>query len=359
MPESSDRKKVMADLRTTAFDPEFSPGARSAVRTCLGLRPDERITIITDRETLAIAASLVAEVDRIGAEAGVFVLEDAAARPLSGMPAEILEDLALSRVSIFAAQAQEGELRSRMQIFDLVHRHRIRHGHMVNISDRIMREGMRADFAAVDRLSAAVFARATSASRLRATTPAGSDLEADLSPALRWVKTSGIISEDTWGNLPGGEIFTAPANVNGTFVADGVVGDYLCRRYGDLREYPVTVEIEKSRIRSVYCRNKTLQDDFLDYTRKDANSNRVGEIAIGTNVAVRNIIGEILQDEKYPGVHIAFGHPAGEHTGADWSSTTHIDLVGRDFSVWLDGDRIMTDGVFADPYLAAALGDSS
>ena len=348
----------MTDLRTIPFSPEFLPGARSAIRTCLRLLPEERITIVTDRETLAIAASLVAEVDKVGAEAGVFVIEDVAARPLTGMPADILGDLARSRVSIFAAQAQEGELHSRMQIFDVVNRHRIRHGHMVNISDRIMREGMRADFAAVDRLSAAVFARATSASRLRATTPAGTDLEADLSPALRWVKTSGIITEDTWGNLPGGEIFTAPANVNGTFVADGVVGDYLCRKYGDLREYPVTVEIEKSRIRSVRCPNKQLQDEFLAYTGRDANSNRVGEIAIGTNVAVRNIIGEILQDEKYPGVHIAFGHPAGEHTGADWSSTTHIDLVGRAFSVWLDGDRIMTDGTFADTYLAAGRGEA-
>lgn len=344
----------MTDLRTTAFSPEFSPGAHSAIRTCLRLLPEERITIITDRETQAIAASLVAEVDRVGSEAGVFVIEDVAERPLRDMPAGILEDLARSRVSIFAAQARAGELQSRVQMCDVVNRRRIRHGHMVNISERIMREGMRADFAVVDRLSAAVIARARSASRLKATTPAGTDLEAEFSPVLRWVKTSGIISEDTWGNLPGGEVFTAPWNVNGTFVADGVVGDYLCRKYGDLREYPITVEIEESRIRSVKCPNKQLREDFLAYTRTDANSNRVGEIAIGTNVAVRNIIGEILQDEKFPGVHIAFGHPYAEHTGADWNSTTHIDCVGRAFSVWLDSDRIMTDGAFSDAYLAAA-----
>ena len=42
------------------------------------------------------------------------------------------------------------------------------------------------------------------------------------------MKTSGIISPEKWGNLPGGEIFTTPGEVNGTFVVDGVVGDYLC-----------------------------------------------------------------------------------------------------------------------------------
>ena len=41
----------------------------------------------------------------------------------------------------------------------------------------------------------------------------------------------------------------------------------------------------------------------------------------------------MLQDEKIPGVHIAFGHPYTEHTGADWSAKTHVDMVGRDFDM--------------------------
>ena len=40
------------------------------------------------------------------------------------------------------------------------------------------------------------------------------------------------------------------------------------------------------------------------------------------------MIGKILQDEKFPGIHIAFGNPYGAHTGADWYSSTHIDVVG-------------------------------
>jgi leucyl aminopeptidase (aminopeptidase T) len=52
----------------------------------------------------------------------------------------------------------------------------------------------------------------------------------------------------------------------------------------------------------------------------------------------------MLQDEKIPGVHIAFGHPYARYTGADWKSTTHIDVVGRDFDVWFDGTPIMRKG---------------
>ena len=46
----------------------------------------------------------------------------------------------------------------------------------------------------------------------------------------------------------------------------------------------------------------------------------MGEFAIGTNIGVHDVIGNILQDEKIPGVHIAFGNPYGAHTGAEWYS---------------------------------------
>jgi len=53
--------------------------------------------------------------------------------------------------------------------------------------------------------------RVSAARQIRAKTPAGTDLVADLNPNYRWVKTSGIISTAKWGNLPGGEVFTTPA----------------------------------------------------------------------------------------------------------------------------------------------------
>src|SRR3954449_10078731 len=196
------------------LDPELIPGARNAVRVCLRLKPEERITIITDEVTRDIAAALQSEVEEIGAEHAVFVLEEHAERPLTDMPARILEDLAESQVSIFCAQTQRGELRSRMQMSDVVNKHRIRHGHMVNITPQIMREGMRADFRAVDALSQRLVERARKAKRIKCQTPAGTDYEGEFSPELKWLKTSGIITPDKWGNLPGGEIFTSPANSN-------------------------------------------------------------------------------------------------------------------------------------------------
>src|SRR5205814_1428617 len=184
--------------------------------------------------------------------------------PLKYMPEIILNDLALSQVSIFAAQTQPRELGARTEMTSVVNHHHIRHAHMVNINRQIMLEGMRADFCAVDKLSQRLVEHARQVDRITCKTPHGTEFVAELSPKLKWLK----------------------------------------------------------------------------------NSDRVGEFAIGTNIACTHIIGHILQDEKIPGVHIAFGHPYAEHTGANWVSKTHIDCVGRDFDIWFDGQQVMRGGNF-------------
>ena len=334
------------NFNTIPFDPELTPGARNAVNVCLRVQAGEKVTVITDEVTREIAASMVRELEAVGAPHRVWVLEDLAPRPLGDLPREIVEDLETSQVSIFAVQAQANELHSRMQMTNVVNRRKIRHTHMVNVNRQIMLEGMRADFLKVDRISVKVVEMVRRAKQVRARTAAGTDLVADLNPNYQWVKTSGIISPDKWGNLPGGEVFTTPGEVNGTFVIDGVVGDWLCAKFGSLREHPLTIRVKGNRVVEAHSTNHDLESDFWSYTHTDENSDRVGEFAIGTNIELKDVIGQILQDEKYPGVHIAFGNPYGAHTGAEWYSSTHIDVVGRKFDIWVDEEQIMRDGKF-------------
>src|SRR5580692_2418837 len=269
----------MNELKSVKFDPEYIPGARNAVQVCLRVQPHEKVTVITDHASREIAASIAAELQTAGAAYRAFVLEDLGARPMADMPAPVLEDLESSQVSIYAVVAQKNELRTRMQMTDVVNRRKMRHAHMVNIERRIMLEGMRADFKKVDELSVKVWDIATASHRVRACTAAGTDIVADLNPNYKWLKTSGIISPNKWGNLPGGEVFTTPGEVNGVFVIDGVVGDYLCAKYGDLRQNPLTIHVQKNRLVEATSANRELQDEFWRYTHTDENSDRVGEFA--------------------------------------------------------------------------------
>jgi leucyl aminopeptidase (aminopeptidase T) len=325
---------------------ELIPGARNAVRTCLRVQPDERVVLITDLETAEIAASLAGEIRDAGASYETCVMEDYGPRPMLGLPEPVREALERADVSIYAGQPKTGELAFRRAMTEVVDRRKIRHAHMVSISHRIMCEAMRADFNEVDALSGRVLERAAKARRITAKSPGGSDIVATFDPNIRWLKTSGIISTQKWGNLPGGEVLTAPARVDGVYVADGVVGEYLCARYGDLRANPLTIQIANSRIAGLSCARQDLVEEFRRYTQTDENSDRVGEFAIGTNTAVHQVIGNILQDEKLPTLHLAFGHPYAEHTGASWRSTTHIDVVGRHFDIWFDDEKVMERGKF-------------
>src|SRR5260370_31879365 len=132
-------------LSAMDFDPELTPGARNAVNVCLRIQPSEKVTVITDRACSEIAASLLHELDVVGAPYHTFVLEELATRPMADMPQAILDDMESSDVSIYAVQAQMNELRTRMQITDVVNRRKTRPAHLVNIENRIMLEGMRPD----------------------------------------------------------------------------------------------------------------------------------------------------------------------------------------------------------------------
>src|SRR5258708_28114394 len=102
--------QLSRQLKQIPFDPELTPGARNAVQVCLRIQPSEKVTVITDEVTLEIAAAIAHELESVGCPYHAWVLEDLARRPLTDLPAVILEDLETSQVSIFAVHAQMNEL---------------------------------------------------------------------------------------------------------------------------------------------------------------------------------------------------------------------------------------------------------
>jgi leucyl aminopeptidase (aminopeptidase T) len=326
--------------------PDLSPGAHNAVNTCLAVRRGERVALIADEASREVAAALQHALADAGAVADGLLIESVAARPMRSAPPELLAVLERADAGILCVQPQEGELPARMAIVAVVERRRIRYAHMVGVTPRIMREGMRADYQQVDRLSNQLCERMDQARSLTVRTAAGTDIRATFDHSLAWVKTSGLINPRYWSNLPAGEVFTTPASVDGRFVCDGTAGDYFNSKYGSLRETPLMLEIRGSRLVDARCARADLQRDFWDYCHTDENSDRVGELAFGTNLGLREMIGVLLQDEKVPGVHLAFGDPYGSQTHADWKSKTHVDVLTRQCNVWIDEEQVMAQGQY-------------
>jgi leucyl aminopeptidase (aminopeptidase T) len=323
---------------------ELMAGAKNAVDVCLDVRSGEEVLVIADEVSRTVAASLEKALLERGAKFTGLLLEDFGPRPMSGAPPPVLEALEKADVGVLCMTPQPGELGARMAIVKVVERRQIRYAHMIGVTPEIMQEGMRADYRKVDELSDRLRERMLCAEMLTVRTGAGTSFTAHFSPGLDWVKTSGLISRRYWSNLPAGEVFTTPATVDGTFVCDATAGDYFNGKYGDLQATPLVMEIAEGRLRHVECPRKDLEEEFWSYCHTDENSDRVGELAFGTNLGLSRMIGILLQDEKFPGVHIAFGDPYGSQTHADWKSRTHVDVLTRNCDVWIDEDQVIEKG---------------
>ena len=332
-------------MTAPSLDGSLVPGARNAVQVCLDVQADQNVFILTDRRTLRVGQALRDAVEEIGATCRLEIVEDHVARPAEHLPSSLMEPLASSEVAIYCVYPQKGELPSRIQLVRCIEERKIKYAHMVGVTEDIMCQGMRADFHKVDEVSRRLLDRARQCSTITVRSRAGTDLVARFEPRYTWRKTSGLI-EEVWSNLPGGEIFTFPARVDGVFVVDGTVGDHFGEKYGVLDSTPMTLEIENSRLRRASCSNRELEEEFWEYCHRLEGSDRVGEFAIGTNLAVFEFTGNLLQDEKMPGVHIAFGDPYGSQTGADWSCKTHVDVITRSCDIWIDREQVMERGIF-------------
>jgi aminopeptidase len=334
--------------------PELMPGARNAVETCLAVRPGEHVALIADEASRAVAASIAAALDERRACCTGLLLEEFGTRPMTAAPAEILNALETAEVGVLCMTPLPGELGARMAIVKVVERRQIRYAHMVGVTPEIMQQGMRTDYRMVDRLSDKLRERMLRAETLTVRTEAGTEFAAHFDRGLDWVKTSGLINPRYWSNLPAGEVFTTPATVDGTFVCDATAGDHFNGKYGDLQSTPLTLTIQAARLVDVACARKDLEQEFWNYCHTDENSDRVGELAFGTNLGLTEMIGVLLQDEKFPGVHLAFGDPYGSQTHADWKSTTHVDVLTRKCDVWIDDDQVLEKGRYQLGHLGLA-----
>ena len=325
-------------------------GVRQAVENCLRVKAGEKAVVITDKETLEIGSALKAAIEKITGQVQFFVMEDFGERPID-YPQAIDDAIRAADVSVYAAQGAKGELQTfRMYMVNAVEANsKLRHAHMIGITRQIMEQGMCSDYNEIRRISRLVYEKVKNAKQIRVVSSRGCDFTAEFSPEIKWIISDGNIKPGHWKNLPDGEVCTCPRSVNGTVIFDGCLGDSFAERYGPLESTPVIIEVADGRAirESIRCDNEALRKEYTQYLFEiDENSNRVGEFAIGTNTGLTELICNLLQDEKLPSVHIAFGSPRPVRTGATWDSKAHIDGLIKNPTIHVDGEVIMDKGTF-------------
>lgn len=325
-------------------------GAWIAVAHCMGVRSADSVFIISDRATVSLGELLAQEASRLTSEIRLRLLEEYGPRPITSLPETLRSDLLASRptVTFYVATGLPGEITFRFGLGVFLRNDlSVRHAHMVGVTPELMASGMLADYDLVWFVTHHVYERVRVAQAIHVTSQEGTDLEARFASWMRWVPCDGRYHDPgDWGNLPEGETFTCPETVNGVLVAP-LLGDHFSARYGVL-PHPVTFEIAEGKVVDIKCANRRIASEVETYLDSAENGRRVGEFAIGTNIGIRDLLGNLLQDEKIPGVHLAFGHPYPEETGARWASPVHLDVVAPLCSATVDGHQLLHNGRFVD-----------
>ena len=345
--KSSNVLPVPQGLEHMTFEERLQFGAENAVR-CMGVTAQDRVFIITDYERESIARRVAIAALARHADVSVHFLEHYGERPLTTFSQELRNDLLQARpmVTYYIATAKPGEIAFRIPLLPfLAQELRVRHGHMIGIDEAVMADGMCADYDEVFSLTNQVYDLVRHAEAIHVTSAKGSDVTATFHKDWHWIPCHGRYHEQgKWGNLPEGEVYTAPATVDGVLVCD-VLGDYFSHKYGVL-EHPVVITVKQGYVTDVACEDADVAQDVHDYLFSVPNGNRAGEFAIGTLTSLKKLVGNLLQDEKMPGLHVAFGNPYPQFTGADWDATIHVDVIPSRCTIEVDGRLIMREGEF-------------
>ena len=335
------------DLSTMSSAERMKLGAENAIR-CMGVGEKDRVFIFTDFEREHIAREVATAALARHADVSVRFLEHYGERPLTVFSDELRNELLQMQptVTYYIATARPGEIAFRIPLLPFLSNElKTRHGHMIGIDDQLMTEGMCADYDQVFTLTNRIYEVVRHAKKIHVTSKKGSDVTATFHQDWKWIPCHGrYIEQGQWGNLPEGEVFTAPATVDGVLVCD-VLGDFFSEKYGVLKN-PVTLNVKDGYVTDVTCEDEAIAKDVRDYLFSSPNGNRAGEFAIGTLTSLKKLSGNLLQDEKMPGLHVAFGNPYPEATGADWDAKIHVDVIPSSCTIEIDGREIMRDGQF-------------
>jgi len=311
-------------------------GARVAVETCLGVKPGEKVLVVTDYERTAIALALAAASEAVGAETLLLTMkprEHNAEEP----PEPVAAAMKTADVVFIPTTKSLTHTTAREEATEAG----TRLASMPGITEDMMkRGGMTADYQRVAELCWKFNEFLRGAGEAEITTPLGTKLRLGLEGREPGTPpdTGLYLEPGEWGNLPAGEAYIAPleTQADGVAVVDGSISQI------GLLSQPVTLEFREGKVVRIEGGGQATQLRNLLESLEDENAYVIGELGVGTNEAV-SLTGVALEDEKMLGtVHVAIGRNTG--MGGVNMSKIHLDFIMTDPTFKIDGRTLIENG---------------
>jgi leucyl aminopeptidase (aminopeptidase T) len=310
--------------------------ARNVVDECLGVKPGEVVTILTDSENderRRIARSFWEAAGEKGAEP---ILVEMLPRKTSGEepPFTMAALMVLSDVLLCPTTKSLSHTRARQNASS---RH-VRIASLPGITEKMALRCLSADHTEIARRSEAVASVLRSGVKVRITSAKGTDLWVERGDRNAFADTGLLRQPGAFGNLPAGEAYFAPieGTAEGEIIFDGSIGDI-----GKLAE-PVRLTVQNG-VAQVSSDNEPAKRLKQQLNAKSREAYNIAEVGIGTNHQAQ-IDGDTLEDEKVLGtVHIALGNNSG--MGGKVSVPIHLDGLIQSATLYVDDRILLENGI--------------
>jgi leucyl aminopeptidase (aminopeptidase T) len=315
---------------------EMMKGAKTAIETCLGVKPGEKVLIVTDYGRANIALALAEASEALGAETLLLTMKprqhnaEEPPEPVAAAmkTADVVFIPTTKSLTHTTAREEATEAGARL-------------ASMPGITEDMMKYGgMTADYDQVAELCWKFTEFLQGAKEAEITTPLGTQLRLGLEGREPGTPpdTGLYLNPGEWGNLPAGEAYIAPLETQ----ADGiVVVDASISQIG-LPSQPVTLEFREGKVVRIEGEGEATQLRNLLESLEDENAYVIAELGIGTNEATK-LIGVSLEDEKMLGtVHVAIGRNTG--LGGVNMSKIHLDFIITNPTFKVDGKLVIENG---------------
>jgi len=307
--------------------------AQKALLTCMSLKPEETLLILSDDTKKTIAEALYTIGKSLAKETVLLVMPpgkvngEEPPQPIAVMMGQYDVVMCPTAKSLTHTNARRNACKTGTRIAT-----------MPGITEDMMIRTLNADYDEIARRTQHVTDILTKGESAHITTALGTDLTLPIS-GIQAISSTGLLrGKGMGGNLPSGESYMMPeeGKSNGFLIIDGSVAS-LGKISGD----PITVKIEDGHATqfSGGPQAEQLQKSLAAFGQPGFN---VAELGIGTNHEAI-ITGDILEDEKVMGtIHIAFGNNIS--MGGTCNVGIHLDGVIKGATVFIDDYKLMDEG---------------
>ena len=314
------------------LSPELYSASVIAVRDCMGVKPGEKVLIVTDEPLRTIGYALWEAAKDLGNEV---LLVEILPRTSNGAepPMEVAELMKTVDVVLCPTSKSLTHTDSRRA----ASAKGVRIGTLPGVTEEIMIRCMNADYNTIAQRTFALCKLLEKASLVRVTAPAGTDITMPIHGRTAHASSEIFRETGQWGNLPTGEAYLAPVEgqSEGVVVVDGSMA-----MVGVVKT-PIRIQVRKGYAEDISGGEEAQRlIGLLEPHGRDART--VAEFGIGTNDKAI-LLGVLLEDEKVMGtIHIAFGD--NKSMGGSVRVASHLDGLITHPTVWLDETMIMNNG---------------